>query len=80
MLSFTNNSFGYWGLNAVTTDTSPAFALDCEHPTDPEYAEYLQGIVECTMFPFEPASRSNHCNDTTTVRVTHDYWSCIVAS
>jgi cation diffusion facilitator CzcD-associated flavoprotein CzcO len=49
--SFPSNSFGCRDLNAVTTDTSPAFALDREHPTGGEYAEYLQGVVEFHDLP-----------------------------
>ena len=49
--SFPSNSFGCRDLNAVTTDTSPAFALDCEHPTGEEYAEYLRGVVEFHDLP-----------------------------
>ncbi|KTG10558.1 thioredoxin reductase-like protein [Haloprofundus marisrubri] len=49
--SFPSNSFGCRDLNAVTTDTSPAFALDREHPTGAEYAEYLQGVVEFHDLP-----------------------------
>lgn len=49
--SFPSNSFGCRDLNAVTTDTSPAFALDCEHPTGEEYAQYLRGVVEFHDLP-----------------------------
>ena len=49
--SFPSNSIGCRDLNAVTTDTSPAFALDCEHPTGEEYAEYLRGVVEFHDLP-----------------------------
>ncbi|WP_323174441.1 NAD(P)/FAD-dependent oxidoreductase [Natrialba sp. PRR66] len=49
--SFPSNSFGCRDLNAVTTDTSPAFALDREHPSGGEYAEYLQGVVEFYDLP-----------------------------
>jgi len=49
--SFPSNNFGCRDLNAVTTDTSPAFALDREHPTGAEYAEYLQGVVEFHDLP-----------------------------
>ncbi len=38
--SFPSNSFGCRDLNAVTTDTSPALALDREHPT---------AVVETTL-------------------------------
>jgi thioredoxin reductase len=46
-----SNSFGCRDRNAVTTDTSPAFALDREHPTGGEYAEYLQEVVEFHDLP-----------------------------
>jgi len=49
--SFPSNSFGCRDLNAVTTDTSPAFALDSEHPSGEAYAEYLGGIVEFYDLP-----------------------------
>ncbi|WP_179233315.1 NAD(P)/FAD-dependent oxidoreductase [Halorubrum ezzemoulense] len=49
--SFPSNSFGCRDLNAVTTDTSPAFALDREHPTGGEYAKYLQELVEFHDLP-----------------------------
>jgi thioredoxin reductase len=49
--SFPSNNFGCRDLNAVTTDTSPAFALDREHPTGGEYAEYLEGVVEFHDLP-----------------------------
>jgi thioredoxin reductase len=52
--SFPSNSFGCRDLNAVTTDTSPAFALDREHPTGGEYAEYLQGVAEFHDLPVRP--------------------------
>ena len=49
--SFPSNSFGCRDLNAITTDTSPAFALDREHPTGEEYAQYLQSVVEFYDLP-----------------------------
>src|SRR6056297_2774074 len=49
--SFPSNSFGCRDLNAVTTDTSPAFALDREHPTGREYAKYLRGVVDFHDLP-----------------------------
>lgn len=39
--SFTGNAFGLTDLNAVSFDSSPAFALKREHPTGDEYADYL---------------------------------------
>jgi len=49
--SFPSNNFGCRDLNAVTVDTSPAFALGREHPTGEEYAEYLQGVVDFHDLP-----------------------------
>ncbi|ELZ33243.1 thioredoxin reductase-like protein [Halorubrum tebenquichense DSM 14210] len=49
--SFPSNSFGCRDLNAVTTDTSPAFTLDSEHPSGDEYAEYLEGVAEFYDLP-----------------------------
>lgn len=39
--SFTGNAFGLTDLNAISFDSSPAFALKREHPTGDEYADYL---------------------------------------
>ncbi|MCU4740716.1 NAD(P)/FAD-dependent oxidoreductase [Natronoglomus mannanivorans] len=44
--SFPGNAFGARDLNAITLDTSPALALDCEHPTGDEYAEYLEAVAD----------------------------------
>ncbi|GAB7018548.1 NAD(P)/FAD-dependent oxidoreductase [Halostagnicola bangensis] len=44
--SFPANAFGARDLNAITVDTSPALALDCEHPTGEQYAEYLEAVAE----------------------------------
>lgn len=59
--------FGQTDLNAVTPKTSPAFALDAEHPTGEEYAGYLEGVVEFYDLPVETGvevegveSPSNH--------------------
>ncbi|RJT07842.1 NAD(P)/FAD-dependent oxidoreductase [Halococcus sp. IIIV-5B] len=49
--SFPSNNFGCRDLNAVTVDTSPAFALDREHPSGEEYAEYLRAVVEFHDLP-----------------------------
>ncbi|MDG5817779.1 NAD(P)/FAD-dependent oxidoreductase [Natronococcus sp. A-GB7] len=51
--SFPANAFGVRDLNAVTVDTSPALALDCEHPTGKQYAEYLEAIAEFHELPVE---------------------------
>ncbi len=44
--SFPANSFGLADLNAVTPDSSPAFALNREHPTGTEYADYLERATD----------------------------------
>jgi putative flavoprotein involved in K+ transport len=49
--SFTSNHFGLLDINAVALGTSPAFTLQKEHPTGPEYAEYLQAIAEHWELP-----------------------------
>jgi putative flavoprotein involved in K+ transport len=51
--SFPANAFGVRDLNAVTVDTSPALALDCEHPTGDQYAGYLEAIAEFHDLPVE---------------------------
>lgn len=49
--SFPGNAFGVRDLNAVTTDTSPALALDCEHPTGDQYADYLEAVAAFHELP-----------------------------
>jgi cation diffusion facilitator CzcD-associated flavoprotein CzcO len=49
--SFPGSNFGCRDLNSITKDTSPAFALDREHPTGEEYAEYLGAVVEFHDLP-----------------------------
>lgn len=44
--SFTSNLFGAVDLNAITPDTSPAMTLLEEHPTGPQYADYLEDVVK----------------------------------
>jgi putative flavoprotein involved in K+ transport len=44
--SFTGNQFGLVDLNAITPETSPALSLLEEHPTGPQFAAYLQMVVE----------------------------------
>lgn len=51
--SFPSNSFGIPDLNAVTPQTSPAFALDREHPSGDEYADYLEGVANYFELPVE---------------------------
>ncbi|ARS89365.1 NAD(P)/FAD-dependent oxidoreductase [Natrarchaeobaculum aegyptiacum] len=49
--SFPGNAFGVRDLNAITPDTSPALALDSEHPTGQEYAGYLEAVAEFHDLP-----------------------------
>jgi putative flavoprotein involved in K+ transport len=49
--SFPSNQFGLLDLNAVGLNTSPAYSLQKEHPSGPEYARYLQGLVEYYTLP-----------------------------
>ncbi|WP_049926733.1 NAD(P)/FAD-dependent oxidoreductase [Halopiger goleimassiliensis] len=49
--SFPANAFGVRDLNAITPDTAPALALDCEHPTGEEYADYLEAVAEFHEVP-----------------------------
>ncbi|MEY7850438.1 NAD(P)/FAD-dependent oxidoreductase [Natrarchaeobius sp. A-rgal3] len=51
--SFPANAFGVRDLNAITPDTSPGLALDCEHPTGDQYAEYLEAVAEYHDLPIE---------------------------
>jgi len=40
--SFTGEAFGHLDLNSIALETSPAYALQHEHPSGPEYAQYLR--------------------------------------
>ena len=51
--SFPANAFGVRDLNAITLDTSPALALDREHPTGDQYADYLEAVAEFHELPIE---------------------------
>ena len=44
--SFPSNGFHQTDLNAITPDTSPAFSLGKEHPSGPEYADYLVNVAQ----------------------------------
>ncbi len=51
--SFPSNSFGTLDLNSIAIGTSPAFTLECEHPTGAQYADYLQSVVEYFHLPVQ---------------------------
>ncbi len=49
--SFTSNAFGLVDLNAVHPSTSPAFSLQEEHPSGPQYAQHLEGLAHYAQLP-----------------------------
>ncbi len=49
--SFPGNAFGMLDLNAVAIGTSPACTLNREHPSGPQYAEYLQVVAAHFRLP-----------------------------
>ena len=51
--SFPSNSFGTLDLNSIAIGTSPAFTLECEHPTGAQYADYLTSVVEYFHLPVQ---------------------------
>jgi putative flavoprotein involved in K+ transport len=51
--SFTSNGFGLLDLNAVTLNTSPAYSLKKEHPSGPEYAQYLTNLANYLELPIQ---------------------------
>ena len=56
--SFPSNSFGTLDLNSVAIGTSPAFTLECEHPTGKQYADYLKSVVEYFHLPVQTDRKS----------------------
>ncbi len=51
--SFPSNSFGTLDLNSIAIGTSPAFTLECEHPTGEQYAKYLESVVDYFTLPVQ---------------------------
>jgi len=51
--SFPSNAFGLLDLNAIAIGTSPAYSLKTEHPSGPEYADYLQNVADHFQLPVE---------------------------
>ncbi len=49
--SFTGNAYGLMDLNSIALHTSPAFSLGVEHPTGPQYADYLRGVSDHFQLP-----------------------------
>ena len=53
--SFMGEAFGRLDLNSIALETSPAYALQHEHPSGPEYAQYLR-----KGFCIRPAAHQEH--------------------
>ncbi|MBD90159.1 MAG: monooxygenase [Deltaproteobacteria bacterium] len=49
--SFPTNSVGMLDINSVVIGTSPAFALQVEHPTGRQYAAHLLGVAAAFKLP-----------------------------
>lgn len=49
--SFTTNGFGAPDLNSITTDTSPAYSINSEHPSGKQYANYLRLVAMMNHLP-----------------------------
>lgn len=51
--SFTTNGFGMPDINAVSTETSPAFTFNEEHISGETYADYLKTVAEYYELPIQ---------------------------
>ena len=51
--SFPTNSIGMLDLNSIAIGVSPAFSLEVEHPTGPEYAAHLRGVAKFFELPVQ---------------------------
>jgi thioredoxin reductase len=49
--SFHSNAFGLTDLNAIDPETSPADFFRTQHPTGPQYANYLAAVVDHFKLP-----------------------------
>jgi putative flavoprotein involved in K+ transport len=49
--SFTGNFFGVPDLNSLTPESSPAYTLKTEHPTGPQFAQYLKDLAQFYVLP-----------------------------
>ncbi len=49
--SFPTNSIGMLDLNSIAIGSSPGYSLGVEHPSGPQYAAYLQSVVEHFELP-----------------------------
>jgi thioredoxin reductase len=55
--SFTGNQYGALDLNSIHPSSSPAWALKTEHPTGPEYADYLRSVAAWGRVPVAEKTR-----------------------
>jgi len=51
--SFPTNSVGMLDLNSIAIGVSPAYSLEVEHPTGPEFALHLQGVASYFELPLQ---------------------------
>lgn len=51
--SFTTNGFGMPDINAVSTETSPAYTFNEEHVSGETYADYLQTVAQHYELPIQ---------------------------
>ena len=56
--SFPTNSTGMLDLNSIAIGVSPAYSLEVEHPTGPEYALHLQGVASYFQLPIQRIPKS----------------------
>jgi putative flavoprotein involved in K+ transport len=55
--SFATNAIGMLDINSIAIGTSPAFQLDCEHPSGLEYAAYLQEVTNYFELPLQEKTK-----------------------
>ena len=83
--SFPTNSTGMLDLNSIAIGVSPAYSLEVEHPTGPEYALHLQGVASYFQLPIQENTEVKRVTkigdefvvDTTddTLRAKHVIWA-----
>lgn len=83
--SFPTNSIGMLDINSIAIGISPAYSLEVEHPTGPEYALHLQSVASYFELPIHERTevqRVTHVGDdfrvdTTeeTLRAKHVIWA-----
>ncbi|MEM8791681.1 MAG: NAD(P)/FAD-dependent oxidoreductase [Pseudomonadota bacterium] len=84
--SFPGNVFGVTDLNAISYDSSPGWALKCEHPRGVDYARYLDqaavafGLnVQCELDVLRLESEEDKFalyTNRGVIRANHVIWAC----